>query len=78
MKDNFGNDSSLNQTSTTPEPFVYKLQKLKEDSSLHPYVMRSFKATQVLCDVRNLKYIMQTDRKAFEKYCKPYIYDSTK
>ncbi len=45
------------------------MQKIQDDLAYHPYIMRSYKAMQALCEVKNIKYITHVDRRAFEKYC---------
>ena len=63
--------SSNQQTPVPPDVDpVSKAQKLQDDPSLQPYMMRSYKAMQALCEVKNIKYITHVDRRAFEKYCK--------
>ena len=60
-----------NQTlSTEPAQLNAKLQKLKDTKSIHPYIMRSFKVMQVMCDIRNFKYIMQAQKEGLEIFCK--------
>ena len=46
-----------------------KLQKVKDMKHFHPYVLRSYKAMQVICDTRNFKYITQTQKEVVEMFC---------
>jgi len=63
------NEISSNQQTPLPDVDpVSKLQKLQDEPSLQPYMMRSYKAMQALCEVKNIKYITHVDRRAFEKY----------
>lgn len=60
-----------NQTlPTEPAQLNAQLQKLKDTKSIHPYIMRSYKVMQVLCDIRNFKYIMQAQKEGLEIFCK--------
>ena len=70
MDDNSFNNDHYNNTPSLGEFGGSKYQKLIENKSLQLYMMRSFKATQALCDTRNLKYITQTNHRAIETYCK--------
>lgn len=49
-----------------------KLQKIKDLKHFHPYVLRSYKAMQVICDTRNFKYITQTHKEVVEMFCNSY------
>lgn len=46
-----------------------KLQKIKDLKHFHPYILRSYKAMQVICDTRNFKYITQTQKDVIEMFC---------
>jgi len=43
-----------------------QFDRLKENRTFHPYMIRSFKALQVLCDLRNFKYLMQIQKEGLE------------
>ena len=64
FNDHYNNSPSLGESGGS------KYQKLVENKSLQLYMIRSFKATQALCDTRNLKYIIKTNHRAIETYCK--------
>ena len=66
--------SSNQQTPIPPDlEQKSKMQKVLDDPAYHPYIMRSYKAMQALCEVKNVKYITHVDRRAFEKYCNYYL-----
>jgi len=51
-------------------------ENLKENKTFHPYMIRSFKAMQTLCDMRNFKYLMQAQKEGLEIFCKFFFFFS--
>jgi len=51
-----------------PPHQFYGVSLFEDDPRYHPYMYRSYRAMQALCDLRNYKYITQVNRQAVENF----------
>ncbi len=65
-----GEDFGTRTPSVDSPTHLNQFDRLKENRTFHPYMIRSYKAMQVLCDLRNFKYLMQIQKEGLETFCK--------